>query len=163
MGCFDILPDEELHRSATCRVVLAIDCTPTNATHHNCGTARTSAAIQFMRNQSEFDKEVSARVILDNQCVVEIVSSYSASNDPSYKAEIESKGLEDYPYMIVMAESGRILSDVIMHGYVQPTDTDQFISCLPRGSGRRDGRPAVRCLGAMQKEGVARQQAASAR
>jgi hypothetical protein len=136
MGRFDLLPGGEIHQSATCRVVKAVDCTPpagragagagagvTHGTDHR-------VVLKFMRNRSEFDKELTARERLGDQCVVEILAHFSASVDSLYQSEIVSKGLEQYPFVIVMPECGRTLSDVVLHGYVQPRDTDKIVSIM---------------------------------
>jgi serine/threonine protein kinase len=77
-------------------------------------------ALKFMRNASEYQREIEARQKGDfsDEYVIGILRSHSADEDPAFAAALARKDLEDLPYCIVMKAGERTLADIISREHI---------------------------------------------
>ena len=94
-----------LHISATCTLHLAID-------HED---HMRPVALKFMEHRDQFQREIRVRSQghLSDEFVVNLLRFHDPDDDMDFDMEVRRKGLEKFPYLIVMDAGERNLSDVL--------------------------------------------------
>jgi serine/threonine protein kinase len=101
------------HESKTCIVPLAEDYSDLNAI--------LPEALKFMRNQEQFERELSVRKGLDKRFVIDVIRYYDSRTNPLFAAAIKNfhNGVySEYPYCIVLPRANRGLHEVISHDHI---------------------------------------------
>ena len=109
-----------LHISATCTLHLAID-------HED---HMRPVALKFMQQRDQYQREIRVRSQghLSDEFVVNLLRYHDPDEDPDFDMEVKRKGLEDFPYMIVMDAGERNLSDVLAKENIAGRDWDTIRS-----------------------------------
>lgn len=117
-GRYQLQPGPPAHISSNSIVRFAVD-------HHQIDESRGFVALKFMRHREQFDREVGLRSSLhfDSEFVVPLICSHDGDADPRYREETLRKGLEDYPYCLVLVAAERDLMSVITHEHIAALDT----------------------------------------
>ena len=109
-----------LHISATCTLHLAID-------HED---QMRTVALKFMQQRDQFQREIRVRSQgqLSDEFVVNLLRFHDPDEDTDFAMEIKRKGMEEFPYMIVMDAGERNLSDVLAKENIAGRDWDTIRS-----------------------------------
>jgi hypothetical protein len=108
------------HKSDTCTLHIAVD-------HGDFGKR---VALKFMRHHNEFMREIDVRRFgnFDDKYVVGILRIHDSDDDDAFLQEINRKGLDDSPYLVVMEAGERNLNDILMKEHIAGRDWAQIRS-----------------------------------
>lgn len=107
-------------------------------------------ALKFMKEKKQFLKELEGREGLEPIYVITVLRTYShddaTSGSYDYMDEVMARGLQEYPYCLVMPRADRTLKHVIDHEHLCGRDFDaikQICSQLARAVGHLHSRGRI--------------------
>lgn len=115
--------------------------------------AAAPVALKFMKQKDQFDKELAAREGLDPAYVITVLRTYShedpiAGSSFDYMDEVKARGLQDYPYCLVLPAADRTLKHIIDHEHIAGRDFDAIKSIgaqLARAVGHLHSKGRIHC------------------